>query len=407
MPARTFTRLRVAVVVGTRPEAIKLAPVVHEMAGRPAEFDPVVVSTGQHREMLWQAFDVTGIRPDVDLDLMSHDQGLTGFAAAAMRALDRAVDEVRPDVVLVQGDTTTVTMATLAGHYKGVRVGHVEAGLRSGDLSNPFPEEANRRVAGVLADHHFAPTERARQNLLREGADPTRVHVTGNTVVDALRAVRRDGRFDSPELEAVPFGRRRILLATSHRRENHGDGLVSICRALRRLAQRDDVAIVFPVHLSPRVRSVVHAELGDVDGVHLVDPLGYRDLVSVLAASTLVLSDSGGIQEEAPSFGVPVLILRETTERPEVLDVGAGVLVGTDTDTVVAEAERLLDNADAYRARSVVSNPFGDGRAAQRIADVLVHGSCTPFEAPVRRRTIVLPHVADVRVQQPAGAGGA
>ena len=390
-------RQRVAIMIGTRPEAIKMAPVVHELARRDAFFEPIVISTGQHREMLQQAFAVTGIAPDIDLDLMRPGQGLADFSSLSMAAVSGVIDTVQPDVLLVQGDTTTVAASALVGYYRGVKVGHVEAGLRSHDLRSPFPEEGNRRVAGTLADFHFAPTEGARRNLLREGVRRGRIFVTGNTVVDALRAVRLDTPFESAELAAVPFEGRRVLLATSHRRENQGTGLASICRALRTLAEGHDVEIVFPVHLNPAVRAVVHAELSGVPHVHLVDPLSYPDLLKVMSRSTLILSDSGGIQEEAPSFGRPILILRDTTERPEVVEAGAGVLVGTDERVIVAEATRLLSDPVAYAARASAPNPFGDGCAAQRIADVLaadalslplpdVSWSASPPESrPVRR----------------------
>lgn len=388
--AAEFPRpLRVVIAIGTRPEAIKLAPVVHELAGRPDEFETIVVSTGQHREMLQQVFQATGIEPDIDLDLMRHDQGLVDFATLALPAFSKVCTDLKPDLILVQGDTTTVTMAALAGYYNGVAVGHVEAGLRSFDMQSPFPEEGNRRVAGVLTEYHFAPTEGARANLLREGVPSDQVFVTGNTVVDALRAVQLDGAFESEALSAVPFGSRRVLLVTSHRRENHGVGLRSICRAVHRLVEgNEDIAVVFPVHPNPTVRSVVEAELGDVPRVHLVEPLGYEDLVKVMSRATLILSDSGGIQEEAPSFRAPILILRDTTERPEVVECGAGVLVGTDADRIVLEAQRLLHDPVAFAARADVTNPFGDGLASRRIADVL---SKVRRVVPASGRADVLP----------------
>lgn len=366
-------RLRVLIAVGTRPEAIKMAPIVLELARRSDTFEPVLVSTGQHREMLQQAFEVMGITPDIDLDLMRHDQSLVDFAARALPAFSDVIADLSPDVLLVQGDTTTVTMAALAGYYNGITVGHVEAGLRSFDMQSPFPEEGNRRVAGVLANLHFAPTEGARKNLLREGIEDDQIFVTGNTVVDALEAIDLEAPFQSSALEAVPFSTHRVLLVTSHRRENHGAGLSSICRAVRRVVEaHDDVAVVFPVHLNPNVRAVVTDELGDVDRIHLIEPVGYSDLIKAMSRATLILSDSGGMQEEAPSFGVPILVLRDTTERPEVVTSGAGVLVGTDTERIVLEADRLLTDPVAYASRAKVSNPFGDGHAARRIADAVL-----------------------------------
>jgi UDP-N-acetylglucosamine 2-epimerase (non-hydrolysing) len=367
-------RVRVLAIVGTRPEGIKMAPVVCELNRHPDRFDTVLVGTGQHRDMLGQVLAAFGLRPSIDLELMQHDQGLGEFASRSLRAVSKLLADLKPAAILVQGDTTTVMTASLAAFYARVRVGHVEAGLRSFDRFNPFPEEINRRIAGAVADWHFAPTDRARQNLLREGVPDGNVFVTGNTIVDALRSIRLDGGFEDRALDAVDFERHRVLLVTAHRRENHGPPLVAICEALKRLAQRfRDVEVVYPVHLNPNVRGPVREILGSMERVHLVDPVSYGDLLRLMRRCYLILTDSGGIQEEAPSFHKPVLILREVTERPEVVEVGAGKIVGTDAGRIVEEAARLLDQQAAYAAMSSVANPFGDGRAAERIVDILAN----------------------------------
>ena len=357
--------------MGTRPEAIKLGPVVRELDSRGDAFETIVITTSQHREMLDQVLQLLQVQPHIDLDLMRADQGLGEYAARALEALTRELATLRPDVVLVQGDTATTAMAALAAFYEQILVGHVEAGLRSFDRQNPFPEEVNRRVAGVVADLHFAPTVQARDNLLNEGCPAGSIFVTGNTIVDALTSMELGGSWDDPALESVDFDGSQVLLVTAHRRESHEDGLDRICAALRRLAQLDGVTVLYPVHLNPRVRDVVEHALGDVEGVHLTSPLSYRDLLRALSRCRLVLTDSGGIQEEAPSFHTPVLVLRDVTERPEVIEQGAGLLVGTDTDRIVRETSRLLEDADAHQRMASVENPFGDGKAAARIVDAL------------------------------------
>ena len=369
-------------VVGTRPEGIKMAPVVRELARRPAEFESILVTTGQHGRMLEQVFESFGIRADRDMRLMQHDQTLAGFASRALAEVAALLAETKPDVVLLQGDTTTVMTAALAAFYHGVKVGHVEAGLRSFDRRNPFPEEINRKIAGCVADFHFAPTEGARQNLLREGVPDSSVFVTGNTIVDALRSMPVDGPFEDARLGGVDFGRRLVVLVTAHRRENHGPPLRSICEAIRTLAEDFPlVEVVYPVHLNPNVRTVVHEMLGAAPRVHLVEPCSYGDLLRLMSRCHFILTDSGGIQEEAPSFHKPVLILRDVTERPEVVEAGAGMLVGTDAARIVKEAARLLTDRRAYERMSGAANPFGDGRAAERIVDVLAERLGTD-EAP-------------------------
>jgi UDP-N-acetylglucosamine 2-epimerase (non-hydrolysing) len=367
-----MVRAKIVTIIGTRPEGIKMAPVVLELRRRAERFEQLVVATGQHREMLEQVLAPFEIRPDVNLELMQPGQDPAEFAARAIAALARLFADEQPAAVLLQGDTTTVMSAAIAGCYRKVAVGHVEAGLRSFDRRNPFPEEINRRIAGCLADFHFAPTTGARDNLLREGIPKERIFVTGNTIVDALQSIHLDGPFENEKLSALHFGKRRMLLVTAHRRENHGEPLADICQALKALAARfDDVEIVYPVHLNPNVRGLVTDVLGSVPRIHLLEPVSYGDLLRLMQRCCFILTDSGGIQEEAPSFKKPVLILRDVTERPEVVEVGAGKIVGTQTERVVAEASRLLTDPAAYSAMASADNPFGDGHAAERIADAL------------------------------------
>jgi len=364
-------RFRVAIVLGTRPEAIKLAPVIHALARMPARFEPLVIATSQHREMLAQAMDAMRIRPDIDLGLTHANRTLAEFTAHALLALTRCLAKVRPHLLLVQGDTSTVASAALAAFYQGIPIGHVEAGLRSGDMHRPFPEEANRRIASVVTDVHFAPTEQARANLIREGIPPADIFVTGNTVVDALEGIPPRAHFDNRGLEAVDW-HRRVLLVTVHRRESLGGNLHGLCQAFKRiLAKHRDVQIVFPVHLNPAVREVVFRELNDTPGVMLLDPISYPDLLEVMRRCHLILSDSGGIQEEAPALRKPILILRGVTERPEVVESGFGRLVGTDPDVVAATTSSLLQDTSLWRQMTAGRNPFGDGKAAQRIVDIM------------------------------------
>jgi len=366
------TRCRVAVVLGTRPEAIKMAPVVRALDRRDDRFERLVITTSQHREMLAQAMGAMGLRADLDLGLTHINRTLAEFTAHALLALQRALAEIRPHLLLVQGDTSTVASAALAAFYQGIPIGHVEAGLRSGDMRRPFPEEANRRIASVVTDLHFAPTETARANLLREGIPTGDVFVTGNTVVDALQSVPARARFDEPALDAVDWHQRRVLLVTVHRRENLGENLHGLCRAFKRLVTRHhDIEIVFPVHLNPAVREVVFAELHEVPGITLLDPISYPDLLEVMRRCYLVLSDSGGIQEEAPALQKPILILRNVTERPEVVQAGFGRLVGTDSDAVATTTSNLLQDPAAMRRMTAGRNPFGDGRAAERIVRIV------------------------------------
>jgi UDP-N-acetylglucosamine 2-epimerase (non-hydrolysing) len=362
----------VAVVVGTRPEVIKLAPVISAMSRRPTVFKLSVVAAAQHRDLLDQMFANLELTSDYDLDLMRDDQGIADYAARSLGSLSKLFAKTRPEIVVVQGDTTTVMTAALAAQYNGAAVAHVEAGLRSFDLTQPFPEEINRRVASVLATIHFAPTDTARANLLAEGIPSDAVHVTGNTVVDAVRAVDGSTPFDEPALATVPFESARVVLVTAHRRENHGRRLAAICAALERLvASYDDVHVVFPVHPNPHVLSTVESLLAGVAFVHLYGPLGYLDMVRVMSRAWIVVTDSGGLQEEATALRKPVLVLRDVTERPEVIDAGAGRLVGTDPATILAAIHELYEDPRRYREMASHPDLFGDGHAGERIADAL------------------------------------
>jgi UDP-N-acetylglucosamine 2-epimerase (non-hydrolysing) len=366
--------MRVLSVFGTRPEAVKMAPVVHTLARR-SGIESGVCVTAQHRQMLDQVLNLFEIRPDYDLDLMRENQSLADLSARIFRDLDPVLADFQPDWVLVQGDTTTVAITALMAYYRRIRVGHVEAGLRTHDKWQPFPEEINRRVAGVAADLHFAPTEWARRNLLAEGVPDAAIAVTGNPVIDALHVVAGQPAprevIDLLDALKIEPGGRRLILVTAHRRENFGRPLEDICAALRQLAGRGDVEIVYPVHLNPNVQEPARRILGDVPHVTLLPPLDYLPLVHLMKRSALVLTDSGGIQEEAPAFGVPALVLREVTERPEGVEAGVLKLVGTDSARIVGEANRLLDDASAYASMARAVNPFGDGRAALRIVEKL------------------------------------
>ena len=363
--------MKILSIFGTRPEAIKMAPVLRELAQREG-IDSRVCVTAQHREMLDQVLDLFEIQPDVDLNLMRPNQSLAQITAAVFTHLDPVLAEMQPDWVLVQGDTTTVMAAALNAYYRRIKVGHVEAGLRTHQKWEPFPEEINRRVAGVTADLHFAPTRWARQNLLKEGVPEEIVHVTGNPVIDALYFVAEQPAPATVSGLLSTLGSKRLVLVTAHRRENFGQPLENICAALKSLAARGDVEIVYPVHLNPHVQEPVYRLLGDVPNITLLPPLDYLPLVHLMKNATLILTDSGGIQEEAPAFGVPVLVLRDVTERPEGVQAGTLKLVGTDTRKIVTEANYLLNDSIAHAAMAQAVNPFGNGDAAQKIVDLLL-----------------------------------
>ena len=368
-------KLRVLTVFGTRPEAIKMAPVVRALAAA-EDVDARVCITAQHREMLDQVLDLFAIVPDYDLNLMKPGQDLTDITVSALQGLRTVLAEFQPDLLLVHGDTTTTLSASLAAYYQRIAVGHVEAGLRTGNIFSPWPEEINRKVAGTVARLHFAPTERSRANLLAENVPADHVHVTGNTVIDALRDIVARLETDdalSGEL-AARFGLdagKRMILVTGHRRESFGEGFERICAALAQIVRRDDVEIVYPVHLNPNVKGPVEAHLGGVANIHLIAPQDYLPFVYLMHRSTLILTDSGGVQEEAPSLGKPVLVMRDTTERPEAVEAGTVRLVGTDAGLIVESVDRLLDDRAAYETMSFAHNPYGDGQAAGRILSAI------------------------------------
>lgn len=368
--------MRVLTVFGTRPEAIKMAPVVNALKTAQGVQTGVCV-TAQHRQMLDQVLHLFGIRPDHDLDLMKPGQDLTDITSGVLLGLRQVLKSERFDLLLVHGDTTTTMAASLAAFYEKVPVGHVEAGLRTGDLYAPWPEEMNRSVVGRIAALHFAPTERARRSLLAEGVRDASIHVTGNTVIDALKDVVH--RLDTDASLAHAMRERfsfvnpgkRLICVTGHRRENFGGGFERICTALRALSERGDVQIVYPVHLNPSVQEPVRRVLGDARDVHLIEPLDYLPFVYLMSRAEIIITDSGGVQEEAPSLGKPVLVMRDTTERPEAVEAGTVRLVGTNAERILSEAHRLLDNRDAYEAMARALNPYGDGLAAQRIVQAI------------------------------------
>lgn len=365
--------MKVMIVAGTRPEIIKLIPVVKRLREDSA-IETVFCMTGQHREMAQRVLDVFDVRADVELNLMSENQTLTGLSAAILTGMQPVLSDLKPDWLLVQGDTTTVMAAALAAFYNRVRVGHVEAGLRSYQKWAPYPEEINRRIAGVVADLHFAPTSGARDNLLAEGVAPNQVHVTGNTVIDALHlAAELPFELAHSPLSKIPFDGQEIITVTAHRRENFGKPLENICAALRRLAEKYDsrVHLVYPVHLNPQVRNVVSAELSGIRNVTLLEPLDYLSMVQLMKRSKLILTDSGGLQEEAPGLGVPVFVLRDVTERPEGVASGNVRMVGTEIETIVRETSRVLDDERERLKMASAVNPYGDGHAAERIAALL------------------------------------
>lgn len=366
--------LKVLSVFGTRPEAVKMAPVVAELKRRDDQFRCTVCVTAQHREMLDDVLRLFAITPDYDLDVMREAQSLGYVTAAVLTRLEAVFDRDKPDWVLVQGDTTTAMATSLAAFYQRMHVGHVEAGLRTGDKWQPFPEEINRRVVDLVADLHFAPTARARDNLLKECVPESDIKLTGNTVIDALLEVSaRSFVCQGTPLDGLPLDRKRLILLTAHRRETFGPPLRSICRAvLKIVGSYDDAHVVYPVHPNPEVSGPVHEMLGGVSGISLLSPLDYLSLAHLMKRSYLILTDSGGIQEEAPSLGVPVLVLREVTERPEAVEAGAAKVVGTDEARIVAETRRLLDNQEEYRRMARAVNPYGDGHASRRIAQALL-----------------------------------
>ena len=377
---------RVIAVLGTRPEAIKLALVIHELRQRANDFEIAVVHTGQHRTMLDSALRLFNIKPDFDLDVMRPNQPLSALTGRVVDTVENACNRFQPNMVLVQGDTTTAFASALAAYYCKIAVGHIEAGLRSYDIYNPFPEEANRRLVSVLTEIHFAPTALSRDALLAEGIPAAKIVVTGNTVVDTLRALSKlPDSWNNTPLSGIPTDGCRLVLVTSHRRESFGADQENMCRALKDLVERHpDIRIIYPVHLNPTVQSTVKSLLAGTDRIHLTEPLDYITFVSLLRRCYLVLTDSGGIQEEAPTFSKPVLVMRKVTERPEASQFGMAKIIGMSREKIVDETERLLSDAEAYQNMSEGDNPYGDGKAAERIADAITrwHQGKTPLLEP-------------------------
>jgi len=366
-------KCRVIAVLGTRPEAIKLALVIHELRRRSDDFETAVVHTGQHRTMLDSALKLFKIKPDFDLDVMRPNQTLSSLTGRVLDTVENACSRFQPNIVLVQGDTTTAFASALAAYYSKIAIGHIEAGLRSGDIYNPFPEEVNRRLVSEMTEIHFAPTALSRDNLLAEGVPDEKIVVTGNTVVDTLRALSNlPHSWEGTPLADIPQDNSRLVLVTSHRRESWGTDQENMCLALKDLVQKHkDIRVIYPVHMNPNVRSTVNSLLQGADRIHLVEPLGYLDFVSLLQRCFLVLTDSGGIQEEAPTFHKPVLVLRKVTERPEASQFGLAKIIGMSRDGIVNEANRLLDDREAYADMSEGGNPYGDGHSSERIVEAV------------------------------------
>ena len=366
---------KIAVIFGTRPDTIKMAPVILELRQEKKLFDVLTIATAQHRQMLDQVLGVFNVTPDYDLNVMRPKQTLAGITKNVIQALDHVLTKERPSMVLVQGDTTTTFVGSLAAFYRRIPVGHVEAGLRTNDRANPFPEEMNRRLTSCITDLHFAPTATSKKALLRESIDPKTIFVTGNTVIDALKiAVRKEYTFAVPELNRIVARRKKVVLVTMHRRENWGEPMASAARALRRIAEaHPDLHLVFPVHLNPVVREVVFPILQAIPNISMIHPLDYLDFVNMMARSYLVITDSGGVQEEGPSLGKPILVLREVTERPEAVKYGTVRLVGLDEERIFRTAQRLLTDRRAYDAMATATNPYGDGQAGRRTVQIIKH----------------------------------
>ncbi len=368
-------KIKLMTVFGTRPEAIKMCPLVLEMQKYPDFIEPIVAVTAQHREMLDQVLQLFAIKPDYDLNIMTAGQTLYDVTGRALAGLKDVLAEAQPDMVLVHGDTTTTFVGALASFYAQIPVGHVEAGLRTGNKFSPYPEEMNRKLTGAIADIHFAPTSTSKNNLLKENIDPAAIVVTGNTVIDALQTtVKADYRFTDSGLQKALAGGKRLILVTTHRRENLGEPMRHVYQALRKVLENNpDVEAIFPVHKNPKVREIVDEELGKLAQVHLIEPLDYEPFANLMAKVDIVLTDSGGIQEEAPALGKPVLVLRDTTERPEAVDAGTVKLVGTAYDDVLRETSLLLDDSKYYQSMAEAANPYGDGRACERIIRKILH----------------------------------
>ena len=367
-------QLKVMTVFGTRPEAIKMCPLVLELQ-KHKEIKPVVCVTAQHREMLDQVLEIFGVKPDYDLDIMKTRQTLSGITTSVLTGMESVLTKEKPDIVLVHGDTSTSFVAALAAFYQQIKVGHVEAGLRTYDIYSPFPEEMNRQLTGRISNLHFAPTKRNFENLIKENVDTEKIYITGNTVIDALKTtVKDDYQFNDETLRSLDFGNNRVIVVTAHRRENLGEPLKNICNAIKQIVEEyPDTVAVYPVHLNPAVRETVWSILGETERVHLIDPLDVEELHNAMARSFMVMTDSGGIQEEAPALAKPVLVLRRETERPEAVAAGTVKIAGVDKDVIVGLAEELLDSEEAYNAMAHAANPYGDGEASRRICEALLY----------------------------------
>ncbi len=369
-----MNKIKVMTVFGTRPEAIKMAPLVKELEKHTDSIESIVCVTAQHRQMLDQVLDIFEIKPDYDLNIMKDRQTLVEIVGRSLEGLDEVMKDAKPDIVLVHGDTSTTFVGSLAAFYNQIAVGHVEAGLRTFDKYAPFPEEVNRRITGVIADMHFSPTERNRQNLLRENVKDEDIYVTGNTVIDALKTtVREDYTFKDETLKNMNWDTKRVIVMTAHRRENLGEPLQNICRAVRQLVEEfEDIEVVYPVHMNPAVREVAYEILGDLDRVKLIEPVNADELHNAIKRGFMVLTDSGGLQEEAPSLGKPVLVLRGETERPEAVDAGTVKIAGVKQDVIYRMAKELLTDDEAYQQMARAVNPYGDGLASKRIVDAIL-----------------------------------
>lgn len=367
-------KIKVMTIFGTRPEAIKMAPLVKELEQYPEEIESVVCVTAQHRQMLDQVLEIFDIHPDYDLNIMKERQTLVEIVSRSLEGLDTVMKEAKPDIVLVHGDTSTTFVGSLAAFYNQIAVGHVEAGLRTYDKYAPYPEEINRRITGVIADMHFSPTENNRANLLAERVDPKTIYVTGNTVIDALKTtVRKDYVFKDETLKAMPWDEKKVIVMTAHRRENLGEPLRNICMAVREIVERfSDVEVVYPMHMNPAVRETAREILGDLERVKLIEPVNADELHNAIQRGYLVLTDSGGLQEEAPSLGKPVLVLRNETERPEAVEAGTVKIAGVNKDTIVAMTTELLTDNEAYHRMAKAVNPYGDGFASKRIVEAIL-----------------------------------
>jgi len=367
-------KIKLMTVFGTRPEAIKMCPLVLEMRKYPDFIQPIVAVTAQHREMLDQVLDLFGIKPDYDLNIMTSGQTLHDVTTRALMGLKEVMEEAKPDMVLVHGDTTTTFAGALAAFYAQIPVGHVEAGLRTGNKYSPYPEEMNRKLTGAIADMHFAPTNTSKANLLKENIDPSGILVTGNTVIDALDTTVKEGyQFADDDFNKVFATGKRLILMTTHRRENLGEPMRNVYKALKAVLEaHEDVEAIFPVHKNPKVREIVREELGSLDRVHLIEPMDYEPFANLMARVDIVLTDSGGIQEEAPALGKPVLVLRDTTERPEAVVAGTVKLIGTDYEAVLRETNLLLDDSEHYKNMAEAANPYGDGKACERIIKAIL-----------------------------------